>query len=225
MPPPVPGRGAAPGNTRGGLPRSLHPINGPGTRLCPCGIATATPQTFTVASGPGCTDPARSSPPVIRGGCAPPTSPNPPGLSWRDIKRRNRSRFLTYTFPSRSPRPAHPAVPGRRDSSRLLPPSRRPPGRAASAHPAAKTAEINRLSPPFGTTAPRGALPLVLRRWCSTRIRRCAAGSTLLLWMSLRLLWMSLRPRSWCLLGAGPRGWPCRSGATSRSLPGSSARA
>src|ERR1019366_2095757 len=29
-----------------------HPINGLGTRLYPCGLATATPQTFTVASRP-----------------------------------------------------------------------------------------------------------------------------------------------------------------------------
>src|SRR5262249_45046951 len=28
------------------------PVDGLGTRLCPCGIATTTPQTFTVASGP-----------------------------------------------------------------------------------------------------------------------------------------------------------------------------
>ena len=52
---------------------------------------------------------------MMRDGYAPRTSPYPPGLSWRCFKRRNDHRFLAYTFPSRSPRPAHPAVPGRRD--------------------------------------------------------------------------------------------------------------
>jgi dihydroxyacid dehydratase/phosphogluconate dehydratase len=50
------------------------------------------------------------------------------------------------------------------------------------------------------------------RRWYSTRMRRCAAGSTILRWTSL------LHPCS-CWRAAGPPGWPCRSGATSRFLP------
>ena len=40
--------------------------------------------------------------------------------------------FLAYTFPSRSPRPAHPAVPGRRDCRGCSRPPRRPPAQAAS---------------------------------------------------------------------------------------------
>src|ERR1017187_9148739 len=37
------------------------------------------------------------------------------GFELAVIQEAYRSRFLAYTFPSRSPRPAHPAVPGRRD--------------------------------------------------------------------------------------------------------------
>src|SRR5712692_6960584 len=46
------GREAARGTHAGGSHVHCHPINGLGTRLYPCGIATATPQTFTVASRP-----------------------------------------------------------------------------------------------------------------------------------------------------------------------------
>jgi hypothetical protein len=31
---------------------TLQPFDGVGVQLCPCNIATATPQTFTVASRP-----------------------------------------------------------------------------------------------------------------------------------------------------------------------------
>jgi len=51
----------------------------------------------------------------MRGGCAPPTSPNPPGLELAPRQEAYSSRFLAYTFPSRLPRPPHPAVPGRHD--------------------------------------------------------------------------------------------------------------
>ena len=204
-----------------------HPINGLGTRLCPCGIATATPQTFTVASRPrrnrpslkfparhegrvraanqpestgfragirsrgvtqpishvylpvsltapapsgspgttrlcrGCSRPPRRpadqaascfTPPLRRQGdrgLPPPFGPN--SASWRT--------FLAYTFPSRSPRPAHPAVPGRRDFVEAAPTLpgdprlRLPP---ASPH-RCDGEEMDGLSPPSGTTAPRGA--------------------------------------------------------------------
>src|SRR5208282_1096834 len=66
---------------------------------------------------------------------------------------------LAYTFPSRSPRPAHPAVPGRHDfveaapalpgDPRIrLPPA---PARCCDSEP------MDGLSPPYGQTAPRGA--------------------------------------------------------------------
>ena len=178
-----PGMGGRHGTHADGSHVHCHPINGLGTRLCPCGIATATPQTFTVASRPrrnrpslkfparhegrvraanqpestgfragirsrgvtqpishvylpvsltapapsgspgttrlcrGCSRPPRRpadqaascfTPPLRRQGdrgLPPPFGPN--SASWRT--------FLAYTFPSRSPRPAHPAVLNRRD--------------------------------------------------------------------------------------------------------------
>jgi hypothetical protein len=42
-----------------------------GARLCPCGIAAGTPQAFPAASLAACANRRRSSPPVMRGGCAP----------------------------------------------------------------------------------------------------------------------------------------------------------
>ena len=55
---------------------------------------------------PGCVDPDRSSPPVMRGGYAPRTSPYPPGLSWRCFKRRNDTGFPC--IPSRLAHRARP---------------------------------------------------------------------------------------------------------------------
>jgi hypothetical protein len=67
---------------------TADPIDGVGAQLCPCSIATATPQAFTVASrpatspGPGVPRPtAWSCSPSC--GCALLTSPDPPGSSWR----------------------------------------------------------------------------------------------------------------------------------------------
>ena len=36
----------------GGLTATFQPFDGVGVQLCPCNIATATPQAFTVASLP-----------------------------------------------------------------------------------------------------------------------------------------------------------------------------
>ena len=97
---------------------------------------------------------------MMRGGYAPRTSPYPPGLSWRCFKRRNDTGFSR--IPSRlahRARPirqyqdrrdfveAAPALPG--DPRIRLPPApaRRCDGEA-----------MDGLSPPFGQTAPRGAL-------------------------------------------------------------------
>jgi hypothetical protein len=56
--------------------------------------------------GPDFVDPARSSPPVMKGGCAPHTSPHPPGWSWRLLKRRNNTGFSR--IPSRLAHRARP---------------------------------------------------------------------------------------------------------------------
>jgi len=60
---------------------TTKPIDGGGAQLCPCDLATPTPQTFTVASQPATLYRPKSSPP--KGGCAPHSSPYPPDLSWR----------------------------------------------------------------------------------------------------------------------------------------------
>jgi hypothetical protein len=51
-PRPSPRKGPWHGTHAGGSHVHCCPVDGLGTRLCPCGIATATPQTFTVASRP-----------------------------------------------------------------------------------------------------------------------------------------------------------------------------
>jgi hypothetical protein len=56
-------------------------FDGIGAQLCPCSLATATPQTFTMASRPA----KRTGPEVLRPrgcGCALQPSPDPPGSSW-----------------------------------------------------------------------------------------------------------------------------------------------
>jgi hypothetical protein len=63
---PIPAPSLRPEGTRGTDTDGSHvhccPINGLGTRLCPCGIATATPQSFTVASRPGLVRPSLEFP-------------------------------------------------------------------------------------------------------------------------------------------------------------------
>ena len=88
---------------------------------------------------------ARSSPPRTAGGCAPRTSPHPPGWSWRRFKRRNNTGSLR--IPSRL---AHRARPFRQyrtvpTLSRLLPPSPATPGNGClQLHPTATTARRRR---------------------------------------------------------------------------------
>jgi hypothetical protein len=59
-----------------------EPFDGIGAQLCPCNIATATPQAFTVASQPA----KRTDPGVphmtTSSGYALPPSPDPSGSSW-----------------------------------------------------------------------------------------------------------------------------------------------
>ena len=60
---------------------TLGPFDGVGAQLCPCNIATATPQDFTMASRPA----RRTGLRVPRTpwcGCALLPSPDPSGSSW-----------------------------------------------------------------------------------------------------------------------------------------------
>ena len=47
------------------------------------------PQAFTVASHPGLARPGLGFPPVMKGRMRTANQPQPPGLSWRHLKRRN----------------------------------------------------------------------------------------------------------------------------------------
>jgi hypothetical protein len=60
-----------------------------GAQLYPCGIATATPQHFTVASRQTSTCPPGSSPPVMKERVRAAPGPYPPDLSRQAFKRRN----------------------------------------------------------------------------------------------------------------------------------------
>jgi hypothetical protein len=86
------------------------------------------------------------------------SSPDPPGSSWRALRRRRR-RFLAYSFPSRSPDPHHLAVlarPGIVGAASTL------PGTSRLGLPPASTALLRQddgggLSPPLEQQAPHGA--------------------------------------------------------------------
>jgi hypothetical protein len=61
---------------------TLEPLDGVGAQLCPCNLATATPQSFTVASRPA-TSPDHGVPRTAQPrGYALLPSPDPPGSSW-----------------------------------------------------------------------------------------------------------------------------------------------
>jgi len=65
---------------------TAEPIGRLGSQLCPCGLAMPTPQAFGMASRPTTSIRARSSPPAPGAdGCAPPSSPYLPDLSWRTL--------------------------------------------------------------------------------------------------------------------------------------------
>src|SRR5260370_37422989 len=96
----------------------------------------------------------------MRGGYAPLTSPYPPDLSWRALKRRNDTGFSR--IPSRLAHRARPIRQYQADAtwSRLLLPSPAIPGLGCNSSfpPLLRQQGDGGLSPPFGQTAPRGAL-------------------------------------------------------------------
>ena len=60
----------------------LEPFDGVGAQLCPCNLATATPQSFTVASWPATSTGQRVPRPAKPVGCALQPSPHLSGSSW-----------------------------------------------------------------------------------------------------------------------------------------------
>ena len=137
-----PGRRLRRGTRADGSRVHCRPVHGLGIRLCPCGIVTVTAAGHSPwPPDPGSGDPARSSPPVMRGGYAPPSSPYPPDLSWRSFKRRNAAG--SSRIPSRLAHRARPIRQCQADAtlSRLLPPSPATPGSGClQLHPTAATA-------------------------------------------------------------------------------------
>ena len=61
---------------------TLEPFDGVGARLCPCSLATATPQAFTMASRPATSTSPRVPHPTPSSGYALQPSPDPSGSSW-----------------------------------------------------------------------------------------------------------------------------------------------
>lgn len=89
-------------------------IDGLGAQLCPCGIVTTTPWTFTVTSQPDQYTRPESSPTTfdeVRTA----HQPRSTGFELATTQEALQRRFLTYTVPSRSPGPTDPAVLDRPD--------------------------------------------------------------------------------------------------------------
>lgn len=129
-----------------------------GARLCPCGIAMSTPQTFPMASRSASANRPRSSPPAFGRRVRTASCPDPPGSSRRPVKG------LNDVGSSRTPlHHAHrtrtiwqywhvPALSG------LLPPSPASPGPGCpQLHRPATTGRRRRSSTSTQITAPHGA--------------------------------------------------------------------
>ena len=148
--------------TTGGSRVHCDSLGEGGARLYPCGIATATPQTFTVASGPAI--PARKFPADARRVRTAP-GPYPPDLSRCQVKGRKTPVprvLLSATL-------AGPAPSGSTGTSRLCqgcsrPPRHHPDQAALSFTVLLRQAGGEGLSPPLESTAPHGARAVLCAR-------------------------------------------------------------
>src|SRR3954449_12121522 len=77
------------------------PVDGVGAQLCPCGIATSTPQTFLVASLPATSPGPGVAHPITPGRACTTLRPTSARLEPVHLLRGFTRWFLTYTFPSR----------------------------------------------------------------------------------------------------------------------------
>jgi hypothetical protein len=118
-------------------------------------------STGTTRHWRGCSHPPRQPAAQAASSFTPPLRRPGDGRSHTSIRANSASwrTFLSYTFPSRSPRPPHPAVPDRRDFVEAAPAF---PGDPRLRLPPASPRrcdgeEMDGLSPPSETTAPRGA--------------------------------------------------------------------
>ena len=156
---PSPWQGDEAERITGGSRVHCCPISGLGTRLCPCGLAMATPQTFAMASHPRLLRPGQEFPARNEGRERTATQPVSTGFELVPTSRG----VTTPVSRVYSSRLAHHARPVRQYQadvtlSRLLPPSPPIHGSAASSFvPPLRRRGDGGLSPPFGTTAPHGA--------------------------------------------------------------------
>ena len=84
-------------------------LAGVGARLCPCGLAASTPQSFLAASLAACAYRLGSSPPTYLAGAR---RSRPRSTRFEPVPHQGAvtRRFLAYSSPSRSPDPGHLAV-------------------------------------------------------------------------------------------------------------------
>lgn len=82
-------------------PIPAPPVDGVGAQLCPCGIATSTPQTFLVASLPATSPGTGVARPITIGWACTAPRPTSARLEPAYLLRGFTRWFLTYTFPSR----------------------------------------------------------------------------------------------------------------------------
>ena len=162
-----------------------HPINGLGTRLCPCGIATATPQTFTVASRPRRNRPSLKFPARHEGRVRAANQPKSAGFR-AGIRSRGVTKPISHVYlPVSLTAPAPSGSPGTTQLCRgCSRPPRRPADQAASCFtPPLRRQGDRGLPPPFGPTAPRGARSSRIPSRLAHRarpIRQCWDDATLL---------------------------------------------
>ena len=157
---PAPGRAGYPAGRATVDGSRVHdvPINKGDAQLCPGSIATATPQTFTMASPPAKLPGfGVDRPPIPAITHCTPAHIHQVGAGSSLTERRH--WFLSYTFPSRLPDPHRLAVPARpvvvRAASR--PPRRLPDQTALSFTQLLRQPGGGVLSPPLGHIASRGA--------------------------------------------------------------------
>ena len=149
-----------PGKDRDGSRVHCDSLDEGGAQLCPCGIATATPQHFTVASRTDIHKPARKFPARPKPDrCAPRPAHIRQIRAGLPFEGRTSRWFLAYSSPSRLPNPHHLAVlarPGFVRAAPTLPGTSRirlPP----ASPPCCDRAGGEGLSPPLESSAPHGA--------------------------------------------------------------------
>ena len=140
-----------------------------GARLCPCGIAASTPQSFLTASLAACADCLRSFPPRHEGAGARRSRPRSARFEPVSHKGAVTHRFLAYSSPSRSPDPGHLAVLARPGFVRAAPAL---PGTTRLRLPSAPPSRCDGISGE-GLSPPLETLRLTAHAHTETRVHHC----------------------------------------------------